>query len=879
MYQKLHYFSRRHSYHLRLLRLKILNNLTVVIVGGFVSLIILGIVLFVYLSKDLPTPDKVQRHSGFSTTILDRLEKPIYDIYVDKNRIPISFADIPDSLKKATISIEDKDFYKHQGFDPKGIARSLFYLATFRGMQGGSTLTQQLVKNVLLTSERTLFRKIKEFVLAVQIERKYTKDEILQMYLNEAPYGGTNYGIESAALNYFGKHAKELSFLESIILAGLPQRPSYYSPFGSTPKAYVPRSEEVLRRMREDGYITQLQEAEYKHELPTVHFATAGAQFKAPHFVEYVKQQLVAQFGEQKVDAGGLRVITTLDGDLQDKAEQIVKEEVNNLKSLKVSNAAAISLNPQTGEILSYIGSKEFNSDDPTFQGKFDVVNQGLRQPGSALKPITYAAAFAKGFTPASVLMDVETKFPGGKDNADYIPKNYDGKFHGPVQLRFALGNSINIPAVKLTALVGIKNILKTATDMGITTLAPTDENINRLGLSLTLGGGEVRLLELAFAYGVFATGGIKNDLYSIQKVTDLSGNVLYEHRNQTGRLVLAADISFLISHILSDNNARKDVFGENSYLVVPGKTVAVKTGTTDDKRDNWTVGYTPSFVTGVWVGNNDNSPMNPKLASGITGAAPIWNRLMREYLKGKKDEQFAKPDTVTSLVIDSMGGGLPHADKPTRSEYFIKGTEPTAESGIYKRLKISKNDNSKLANSVEIATGAYDEKDFIVFTEDDPTSRDGKNLWQEGIDAWSAKQADSIYHPPHDTSTTNDKTVVVRIKSPSDKGKTDSNNVQITADAKALKEIKKLEVYIDDSLKKSYDSNSFDESFSLDTGIRKIRVKGYDSDNNSGDSTIVVGVKVDPNQPSPTPSPIPSVTLAPTAPTGLPTLIPSPAI
>lgn len=856
---------------MRILRLKLLSNATTLILVGSITLVATIILLFIWFSRDLPTPDTVKRRTGFSTTILDRFEKPIYDIYVDKNRIPVPLSDVPDTLKKATVAIEDKDFYKHQGFDPKGILRSIFNILTFRGIQGGSTLTQQLVKNVLLSSERTFPRKIKEFVLAVQIERKYSKDEILQMYLNEAPYGGTMWGIEAASQGYFGKSVKELTFAQAVTLAGLPQRPSFYSPFGQNPTAYITRAEEVLRRMREDGYISQLQEHEYRKELGTVTFASAGAQLKAPHFVQYVKKQLIKQFGEKKVDEGGLRVKTTLDGVLQEKAETIVKEEVAKLKGLSVSNAALVSLNPDTGEIMTYVGSKDYASQDPDFQGKFDVVSLGLRQPGSALKPITYAVAFAKGYTPSSLLMDVETKFPGGRENEDYVPKNYDGKYRGPVQLRHALGNSINIPAVKLTALVGIRDILKQAYDMGITTLAPTEGNINRLGLSLTLGGGEVRLIELTLAFGVFATSGVKNELYVIEKVTDTGGKVLYEHKKTNGRTVLSADIAFLINHILSDNNARKEIFGENSYLVIPGKTVAAKTGTTDDKRDNWTVGYTPHFVTGVWVGNNDNSPMNPKLASGVSGAAPIWNRLMREYLKGKSDEQFQKSDNVQSLIIDAYAGGLPHKDRPTRSEYFINGTEPTGESAVYKKIKVSKADNGKLANPVEIATGAYDEKDYIVFTEDDPTSRNDKNLWQEGIDKWLNDQKDEIYHPPRDISNTNDQTIVVRIKKPDNMVKVDSNDVEISADGKALKEIKKLEVYIDGSLKKSFDDDSFTESFHFDSGIRKVKVKAYDSDNNSGESEITIGIKADPNSPSPTPlseasptqTPIP--TLAPT--------------
>ncbi len=799
--------------------------------------------------------------------ILDRNDKPIYDIYTDKNRIPVPFSDMPDYLKKATVAIEDKDFYKHQGFDPKGIFRALFNIVTLKGIQGGSTLTQQLVKNVLLSSERTLTRKIKEFILAVQIERKYSKDEILQMYLNEAPYGGTMWGIESAAQGYFGKSTKELTPLEASILAGLPQKPSSYSPFGGNPKAYIKRSEEVLRRMREDSYINPSSEYELKKQLSEVKFASPSSQFLAPHFVLYVKKQLIEKFGEKKVEEG-LRVKTTLDRDLQIKAESIVKEELDKLKGLKVGNGAAVVIDPRAGEILSYVGSREYDSEDETFEGKFDVVSMGYRQPGSALKPITYAAAFAKGYTPASLLMDVETHFPAGFGKPDYIPKNYDGKFRGPVQIRSALANSINVPAVKMTALVGVKDILKMANDMGLSSLAPTDDNIRRLGLSLTLGGGEVRLLDLVASFGVLATGGVKNDIFSIIKVTDNSGKILYEHKPVSGRKVLGEDVSFLISNILSDNNARKDVFGLNSYLYIPGKTVAAKTGTTDDKKDNWAIGYTPTVVAGVWVGNNDNTPMDPKLASGVTGAAPIWNRLMREALKGKNDEGFRQPDNITSVTIDDFGGGLPHEGKPTRSEYFIRGTEPTSPSPLFQKIKLSKSDNKKLANPVEIINGSYDEKEYIVFKETDPISSDGKNRWQEGIDVWLSSQSEPLYHPPSDTSSASDNAVAVRIKSPSDKSQIDQNSVQVIAEARGIKDIKKMELYVDDSLKATVNNNSLDETLNLETGIHKIKVKAYNVSGDTGEAEVKIGVKVSPEEPTATPVSSPTVTASP-----LPTL------
>jgi len=685
--------------------------------------------LFAWYAKDLPSPDKVQRITGLSTVVLDRNGETVYDIYQGQNRIPVQFSDIPKALKDATIAVEDKDFYKHQGLSTTGILRSVFNIFIYRSITGGgSTLTQQLVKNVLLTNEQTLPRKMKEAILAIQIERKYTKDDILRMYLNEAPYGGTAVGVQAAAKQYFDKDVKELTVPECVVLSGLPQSPSLYSPFGKDPKAYIPRTQHVLRRMREDGYITAQQETDLNKQIQTIQFAVGDTSLKAPHFVEYIKTQLTDKFGQQMVDAGGLKVTTTLDLKLQEKAQKIVKEEVDKVKNLKVSNGAAVVLNPKTGEILAMVGSKDYMATD-SGGFKFNVATQGLRQPGSSIKPISYATAFKKGYTAATVLLDVDTKYPSGDPaKPEYNPKNYDGKFRGPMTLRYALGNSINTIAVKVSALVGVTEVLRTSYDMGITSLEPTDDNLKRIGLSMTLGGGEVKLLDITSAYGVFANGGLRQDPVSILKVEDAKGRVLYQFQQPQPKRVLSADVCFLISSILSDNDARKDTFGERSYLVIPNHTVAVKTGTTDDKRDNWTIGYTPSAVVGVWVGNNDNSPMNPALASGITGAAPIWNRIIKEALAGTSDELWKQPDNVIQMDIDAYLGGTMVPGYPNRKEYFIKGTEPTGSSPMYKQIKISRHDSNKLANAVEIVRGDYDTKTYIVFTEQDPVSGDGKN-------------------------------------------------------------------------------------------------------------------------------------------------------
>lgn len=694
--------------------------------------LILALIIFFTLTT--PSPEELQNRSiAQSTKIYDRDGELLYDIFQNQNRTPVKLNEVPRLVKQATISIEDKDFYSHQGFSPFAILRSVFDLIFHRRVEGGSTLTQQLVKNALLSGERTVTRKLKEFVLAVQVERVYSKDQILEMYLNEIPYGGTSYGIEAASNLYFGKHVKDLSLAEASLLAGLPQRPSVYSPYGTHPEFAKVRQKEVLRRMAEDGYISKSQADEaYKEDL-TYRTSQNEIGFKAPHFVLYVKQKLIEQFGDKLVEQGGLKVTTTLSYKLQEEAQKIVKAEVDKLKDFKVGNGAVIVLNPKNGQILSMVGSKDYFATD--YDGNVNVA-LSPRQPGSATKPVNYAVALQRGYTASSVLVDVKTEFPGG-DKPSYTPVNYDGQFHGPIQIRYTLGNSYNIPAVKMLALNGVKNVMDLGYRMGLSNWEPSEENVNNVGLSLTLGGREVRLLDLTSAFAVFADKGVKQDPVSILKVTDAKGKTLYEYKEPDGIKILDEGIAFIISNILSDNAARSTAFGSNSILNIPGKTVAVKTGTTDEKRDNWAVGFTPSVVVGVWVGNNDNSVMNPAIASGVTGASPIWQKIMQAALKDKGDEKFDVPGNVTNMDIDTLMGGKPKDGTPTRKEYFIRGTEPSAVSSAYQHSKVCKNNPHRLSGDGEDG----DDKDVIVLKEDDPT---GANKWQKGIDEWVLTAADS---------------------------------------------------------------------------------------------------------------------------------------
>lgn len=720
---------------------------------GLIGVVVLTVILFLWYGRDLPTPGKlVDAQLGNSTRIYDRNGKLLYSVFQQENRTYVKLNDIPKNLRNGTISIEDKDFYKNNGFSVTGYLRAVRNIVLLRGLSGGSTITQQLVKTVLLSSEQTLPRKIKELMLSIQVSQKYSKDQILEMYLNDVGYGGANIGVEAASQSYFGKDVKDLDIAESAFLAGLPQAPSVYSPYSGN-KYYITRTQEVLNQMKNENYITKDQADKALEEIKNKTFTQRDESIKAPHFVIYVKQLLAKQFGEEAVDGGGLQVTTTLDYDIESQAEKILKEQIDGLKGYHVSNGASMVMDPKTGQILAMVGSKDYF--DTKNDGNFNTALAN-RQPGSSLKPVVYATAFEKGYTPSTLLMDLKTDFPTNDPTQPiYTPVNYDGKYRGPIQIRFALGNSINVPAVKTLARVGIKDVMTQAYSMGITNWEPTPDHLKSVGFSLVLGGRETTLLNEMTAYSVFADQGVKNDPVAILKVTDSKGNKLFEYKKKDGEKVLSPEISFLISHILLDNNARSAEFGPNSWLNLSGKTVSVKTGTTDQKRDNWTIGYTPSYVVGVWVGNNDNSPMNPAIASGITGASPIWNKIMSAVLKGKKDEPPQKPDNVLALQIDAFGGGLPVPGQPTRSEYFVKGTEPTGPGPIYQKLKISKADHGKLANQSEIDAHDYDTKDYIVFHEDDPVSTDGKNRWQDAINAWLSTQypGQDQYHPPTETS------------------------------------------------------------------------------------------------------------------------------
>ena len=642
----------RLPYPIRLLFIKIKFFL----LGGVV--VALGVAIFqlYFFVKALPNPVTLTTQDIPTTSkIYDRKGRLLYEIYAEKNRTPIALSDIPLHVKNATIATEDQEFYFHSGFSARGIIRAVYNNLTTDSLEGGSTITQQLIRNAFLTPEKTFIRKLKEVILSIWTEQLYSKDQILEMYLNQVPYGGTAWGIEAASQTYFGKSVRDLTLSEAALLSGLPASPSLYSPFGARPEYAKQRQVEVLKRMRENGFIS-LQDME-KATNESFNYRNPRTAITAPHFVMYVKSWLEKYYGTRLVEQGGLRITTSLDLDIQEQAQKTVSKNLELLRQLYVSNGAVLVTNPKTGEILAMVGSKDY----------FDLENDGnvnvtmsLRQPGSSIKVVNYAKALDLEYTPATILDDspVTYNIPG---QLSYTPVNYDGKYHGKVTLRTALASSYNIPAVKVLATIGIKRMIDLGRIMGITSW--TDEN--RFGLSLTLGGGEVTMWDMAKVYGTLANSGKRTELKPVLKITDYNNQPLPLPPQFDSIQAVPEGVAFILSSILSDNSARTPAFGPNSALVIPGKTVAVKTGTSDNKRDNWTIGYTPDYLVAVWVGNNDNSPMHPTLTSGITGAAPIWQEIMINILKDREDKPFLPPNDIISVPCYG------------RIEYFIAGTEP----------------------------------------------------------------------------------------------------------------------------------------------------------------------------------------------------------
>ncbi len=637
-----------------------------------------------------------------STKIYDRTEKILlYDVHGNVKRTIISLDQIPDITKNAAIAIEDSRFYQHSGIDFRSILRAVFVnLGTMDYSQGGSTITQQVVKNAFLTREKTLARKLREWVMALKMEQVLNKSQILELYFNEVPYGGSVYGIEEASLSFFGKHTKDLSLPESAYLAALPQAPSYYSPYGNNKNKLDERKNLVLKRMLELGFIgNEDYAAAINEEVKFLPPQEEG--ITAPHFVMMVKQYIEEKYGQDMVENGGLKVITTLDADLQVKAEEAVKKYgEENVKQFNAHNAAMTAIDPKTGQVLIMVGSRDYFNKD--IDGNFNVALSPNRQPGSSFKPFVYATAFMKGYTPETVVFDLPTEFnsscspfgiptlPEMSQSECYMPENYDHVHRGPMTLRNALAQSVNVPAVKTFYLAGVADSIDTAKKMGITTL----KNPKRYGLTLVLGSGEVSLYEMTGAYGVFANGGERHPNNFILRIEDDKGVKLETFKPEADQ-VIPKNTALQINDVLSDDAARAPAFGGNSALSFPNNDVAVKTGTTNDYRDAWIIGYTPSFALGAWVGNNDNTPMEKKVAGFIV--APMWHEVMESALQKLQNESFEAPEPIPSDIkpilrgvwmgnasyfIDKTSGQL--ATDLTPPELRVEKFVPNAHSILY---------------------------------------------------------------------------------------------------------------------------------------------------------------------------------------------------
>lgn len=703
-----------------------LKNLVIFSLYGLLSILFIVALVFAWFSKDLPSPGKIKhRYVSQSSQIYASDGKTaLYSISGKYKRTVKTKEQMSPYIRQATVAIEDKDFYHHIGIDPKAITRAILSDVTKNNRsQGGSTITQQFVKNALLTNEKTFTRKIKELILSLEIEIMYNKEDILTMYLNEIPYGSNAYGVEAASQIYFNKSAKDLTLDETATLASLVQAPTYYYNHQDLLRY---RRDYTLKIMADQGFISK--DEKTKAQAIEIKFIPRKENIKAPHFVMYVKEVLVEKYGEQMVEGGGLKVITTLDMEKQLIAEEAIANSAKNLKRYGASNSCIVSLDPKTGHIVAMVGSMDyFNLEN---SGNFNVAT-AKRQPGSSIKPIVYATLFQGKYNPGSIIFDLKTDF--GK----YVPHNYDGRTRGPVTIRHALGNSLNIPAVKALGITGIDKMIETAQKMGITTL----NEPSRYGLSLALGAGEVRPLDMATAYGVLANNGTLAKTTPILKVEDANGRVLEQWKSgQNNKKVLDPQIAYEISNIMSDVNAKKPIFAFSlGNLTLKDRPVATKTGTTDDYKDAWTVGYTPQLVTAVWTGNNNNKPMSP--SGGSVGAAPTWHEFMEKAHKNKPVEKFYRPPEIQELTVEKYSNKLPgEQSREFIKDIFAKWQVPTERDNVNTKVKIC------LANGLlapkNMPADQLEEKIFSNIHSEFPD----KPNWENPVIAWA--RASGLYQP-----------------------------------------------------------------------------------------------------------------------------------
>ena len=774
-----------------------------------------------------------------STKIYDRTgEIILYDVHGTIKRTVIPLEDIADYTQKATLAIEDAEFYSHQGIKPSATLRAvLINLSTGQLQQGGSTITQQVIKNTLLTKEKKISRKIKEWVLALKLERVMDKDQILNLYFNETPYGGSIYGIEEAALAYFGKSAKDLTLVESAYLAALPQAPTYYSPYGNHRDKLEDRKNLVLKRMTQLGFITKDEAEEAKKT--TVKFEHPDDNgIKAPHFVIYVINYLEEKYGREAVETGGYKVITSLDWELQKQAEEIISRYAeDNESKYNANNAAMTAIDPKTGQLLVMVGSKDYFDEEN--DGNFNIA-LAHRQPGSAFKPFVYASAFEDGYTTETVVFDLKTQFSTNCPPTCYSPENYDNQYLGPVTFRQALAQSRNVPAVKVLYLTGINEALDIAKRFGITSL--TDKN--RYGLTLVLGGGEVSLLELTGAYSVFANDGVKSDLVTILKIEDNNGKTLEEWKLKQTKAV-DSSISRMVTSILTDNNARTPAFGANSPLYFPGREVAAKTGTTNDYRDAWIIGYTPNIAVGTWAGNNDNSPMDKQIAGFIV--APMWNAFMQAYLNRAPAESFPPAPVIDPNLKPILRGYW----QGNENYYLDSITNKQATKYTPQETRVE-----KVITDVHSILHWVNKNNPTGPIPTNPVSDPQYRLWEEPVRIWALTQGftsedRSVIPNDFDDLHQLEAKPEFNLISPTD-NQIISNNDSLTVNLELIKnknKIKKIEVYLNNSLIKTIIgfSNQFNiqlKSELTNPGDNEFKVIVYDEVLNYQEKTIGLIIK-----------------------------------
>ena len=817
---------------------------TALIGGGVLLVLIIG--ASAYIAKDLPNPGTVNKRAIVeSTKIYDRTgEKLLYEVHGEEKRTIIPFSDMPEVIKYATISLEDQDFYNHYGIKLSSIARSLLKdIIALGKTQGGSTITQQFVKNSLLTNEKTFIRKVKEVILSLEVETKFSKDEILAMYLNEIPYGSNAYGVEAAAQTFFGKPARELTLDEAALIAALPQATAYYSPYGSHTDALVGRKAFTLKTMARLGYITE-EQANEATSIDTLEKVLPQKDIiAAPHFVMYIKDYLQEKYGDRAVEESGYKVITTLDWDKQQIAEESVRNGAANNKKWNASNAALVAMDPKTGQILAMVGSKDYF--DTSIDGNVNVAIRD-RQPGSSFKPYVYLAAFSKGYLPETILYDTKTQFETAEGKS-YEPNNYDGKFHGPLPMMKTLGGSLNIPAVKVLYLVGVKEAINLAKNLGIVGL----NDPNKLGLSLVLGGGEVTLLDHVNAYSTLATGGIRYQKSAILRIEDAHGAILEEIKPGAGERVVDEKYVAMLDSVLSNNTNRAWVFGENSPLRFDNRPVAAKTGTTNEFRDGWTIGYTPSLAVGVWAGNNDNTAM-VEGADGVNVAAPIWRSFLDKALSNYAIESFPKYNPE-----DEIGDGEGKTNKP-----MLAGELEQKEA-----LKVCEIPGEKkaycLANKYCRDKDA-DKKDFVsdhdilyYVSRDDPRGPvpDKPDLdpqyknWEKGVEDWYEKKKGVILgKPPKDECKESDFKDFLPKATLTTPSETTSSSIDLRADINAPYEVNSVIYSIDGSKVGSTSSKPYSVSYSIpaDKNNSTLTIQVEVTDKNGNKAKDEKSMKVD---------------------------------